>query len=506
MSRWIVALGAVVLFLGCQSKSPTRTGALPTTTRGPASLGDVLTRIPQFSATVTAEGALTASNCVSVLDGISGYLYDQPSEFFIPGTDEERALVRTQGPALAEHLQRLRWTVREKFVTFTSPSADCVASVRRLLRVSRVAEETLALWMKQQGLITGPDRLFAGGPMRDLRNPAVSDHQIRAGDVILMRGSSFVSAMIARIGNEDAHFSHLAIVGEDSRGRLFLVESLIESGVGIIPFEKWLAEHDNLSRAVVFRHKDTALGRRAGRAIFDEASRRLRLDREIPYDFTMNSTDHSAIFCSEVVYWAFELVGAPGLPAHPSGLGNLRGKRLLVDMGIDRASTFAPSDLEIDPSFEFVREHRSLDVSRQVQQQDAVASSIFHWKVALGYDLQDTWMARQFGRILTGLRQAGLLTSYMQKHMSRQMLANLIRYRAVAEHLEDVIERQDRRFERQFGRPMAYKDMLTVLEKERQIDCRLHTEIWAASVSRFHDYLRPNNARDCSREAGLPPL
>lgn len=511
----LVALAVLFFLTSCRSSAPRETApsakqaVAEVDLRGPDALDDLVTSIPRIARQIADPAIFNAERCSATLDPISSFLYRQPSDFYYPTTEQDRAKAVAHAPELAKTLQSLRLDLRERFIGFANPSPECVSSVRKALRVARVAEETLALWMRESKLVAGVDTVFGGGFMRETLNPREADHRVRGGDVILMRGSSFISAIIARIGDDDAHFSHLAIVGEDDKGKLYLIESLIETGVGITPFEKWRTEHE-LSRAILFRHKNRELGRQAGRRIYDEVAKRLKDDGEIPYDFTMNVDDPSAIFCSEVVHWALRLAGSTAtLPAHRTVISKLRGKKLLNDMGMTQPTTFSPSDLELDPSFDLIREHRGLEQLRKVQLQDAVASSVFHWKAELGYDLQNTWFERQLGRLAVTLRKTGLLTSYMQRHMTREMIADVVRYKAVADYLEGIALKAEKKHVKKHKRPMSYVDALTLLEQERRTDCRRHvlgSESILGPASRFHDYVGPRTPRECERTTALPGI
>lgn len=506
----LIAMATMIGMVGCRSASPHNQTeqAVNSSERAPDAIDDIFVNIPRIARQISNPSTFNESRCSSTLDPISDFLYRQPADFYHPKNAEERERAIIRAKDLGLMLQSLRLELRERFVRFERPSETCVASVRKALRVARVAEEMLGLWMRANQLMPGPDQLFGGGFMRDISNPRVNDHEVRAGDVILMRGGSFISAIIARIGDEDAHFSHLAIIGQDAKGKLYLIESLIETGVGVIPLDEWKKKH-SLARMVLLRHKDRELGRKSGQLIYAEVTKRLQKDKEIPYDFTMNTDDQSAIFCSEVIHWALKLAGAKTpVPAYPTLISRLHGKKLLNDMGLTQPTTFSPSDIEIDPSYEIIREHRGIELTRQVQRQDAVASSVFHWKAELGYDLQNTWFERQLGRIAVTLRKTGLLTSYMQKHMTREMIADVVRYKAVAEHLEEVVKDSDAAYIKRHGYPMAYLDLLRILETERRKDCRAHLKgqtTLLAPGSKFHDYVGPvAGAPSCDRESRPP--
>src|SRR5690606_18022859 len=129
--------------------------------------------------------------------------------------------------------------------------------------------------------------------------------KLQSGDVLLIRGSSHVSAMIARIGDEEGNFSHLAIVGEDSKGELHIVESLIQYGTVVTPLEKW-RRLEKVSRVALYRMPDTEMARKAARFMYDKAQAALDAGKGIRYDFYMDDDDYGDLFCSEVVRYAFD--------------------------------------------------------------------------------------------------------------------------------------------------------------------------------------------------------
>src|SRR5690606_40469455 len=113
-------------------------------------------------------------------------------------------------------------------------------------------------------------RGFTGTNWNTLVPPAFdTGHNIpfRSGDLILMRGSAHNSAAIARIGDVDTQFSHIAIVYVDPDGKHWIVEALIEDGSVVKPLESVL-DH-GLGRAVLYRHRDPDLAARAAKLAYD---------------------------------------------------------------------------------------------------------------------------------------------------------------------------------------------------------------------------------------------
>ena len=70
-------------------------------------------------------------------------------------------------------------------------------------------------------------------------NPKVDKLEFKTGDILIARGTAVVSSIIARLGDEEGDFSHLAIVSEDVHGKKYVVESLIQTGtiIGCALFE-----------------------------------------------------------------------------------------------------------------------------------------------------------------------------------------------------------------------------------------------------------------------------
>ncbi len=95
----------------------------------------------------------------------------------------------------------------------------------------------------------------------------------------------------------------------------------------------------------------------------------------------MNLSDHSELFCAELIGFAYELASsdAPGLPAYPTSLEVLQGHPFLDDMGIRCCTTFAPGDVEVDPRLELVAEWRDLRRTAESRIQDAILTSILEW-------------------------------------------------------------------------------------------------------------------------------
>lgn len=209
-------------------------------------------------------------------------------------------------------------------------------------------------------------------------------HDFRPGDLVLIRGSSEVSAAIARVADINTQFSHIAIVTQDPASKeLFLQEALIEKGLVLSPLQS-LMDHA-LGRAVILRHEDPKRAEQASQA----AWKRSHDGQKYIYDFSMKFkispkelSENPELFCSLVVRDAFygDEKAPYLLPKDPSQL-NPKNRQFLKLIGISDTTTeiFAPSDIELDPDFIKVAEYRDFSKTPQQRIYDVMFDKIFEW-------------------------------------------------------------------------------------------------------------------------------
>jgi hypothetical protein len=183
---------------------------------------------------------------------------------------------------------------------------------------------------------------------------------LHSGDILVSRGGYPTSALIARGSDYPGNFSHIALVYVDSVTReISVIEAHIEKGVAIATADQYIA--DKKLRVMLLRpspdlaavKRDPMLPHRAAAAMLERAR-----TEQVPYDFAMDYSDPSRLFCSEVASAAYVKEGvtlwtgistitAPGL------------RRWLASFGVKQFETQEPSDLEYDPQLAVVAEWRN---------------------------------------------------------------------------------------------------------------------------------------------------
>ncbi len=313
----------------------------------------------------------------------------------------------------------------------------------------------------KSGTVAPPSYL----PPSTLVNPRLtSAHEVRSGDVLLSRGNANTSALIARMGDEDTQFSHLAMVYVDPRSKkAYTIEAHIEFGSVIAPMEEWLA--DGKARTLVFRHADADLAHRAAAHIYQRVKKRFDADNRIKYDFAFNMHDHERLFCSEVAREGFEVAsrGTVMVPAFASHL-TMKNRDLMERLGISEVQSFIPADMEIDPRFTMIAEWRDFAKLPTVWKKDAILTSIYAWMENEGYEFDSNAWLQVKGGLARALRNLGFIEDRMPTYMTQDTIVLNFMLDDVVEELESILAEKEKTHRRATGYGLSYYEFLKELD------------------------------------------
>ncbi len=416
------------------------------------------------------------TSCAEYLNRSTDFLLEHGAKTYMPRDSDGLQRLREQAPRLLEQMFRLRLSLVERLGMFHSAgtvSTDCIDTIRRALRYSRFVEELLSELLVKGQEQALPTVALKGETPSLLVNPAFAPLVLRSGDLLLTRGSAFVSAAIARIGDEDGQFSHLAMLYIADDGGRYVMEAVIESGVVIVPLDEWLRKVP--TRLLLFRHDNAGLARQAARDLHDWITAARESGRPIPYDYRMDSGDHSELFCAEMVSFAYERTSAGRLhlPTYPTSLRTLQGHPFLDKLGIRDHTIFAPGDVELDPRLRLVAEWRDLRHSAETRIKDAVLTSLLDWMVIYGYQLTYRGLLQSGADLYWALlRPFGVLEDRLPANMEKPFLKSLLGLQSAADLVYKRIippllqAREDN--------PLAlhYRAILAAIEEYRRRDCR----------------------------------
>ncbi|MFT5141788.1 MAG: hypothetical protein ACI80V_002603 [Rhodothermales bacterium] len=426
-----------------------------------------------------AEVLPVAHNALSRVDSLVASLQDRSAPSSDPSLDElEEAffqaaplvgVCRDELPGYQRLQSRLRTEVKRLSQNWDLTARKDRERLYRLMYGTRAALEEAIL----QGPLEDADAVVTGSAKV---NPAVPSAQlfgvtIQSGDILLSRGGAAASALIARGNDFPGNFSHVAIAHVDPEsGEASVVEAHIESGVVPAHAETYLA--DKKLRILVVRARSDhpavvavpSLPHQAAQNALAEAN-----GRHIPYDFAMDWRNHESMFCSEVVFSAFESQGmnlwmamsrisAPGLA------------RWLGQIGVEHFETHEPSDIVYDPQLEVVAEWANpetlwkdhvdnavIDVLLEgADRGDELSFSRIKWPLAAvgkGW----SWVLNRFGKI-----------GPVPEGMSAASALRIQRFSSVhAELVSETMERADAYREANGYRP-PYWDLLELVRDARR--------------------------------------
>lgn len=396
--------------------------------------------------------------------------------------------VRRAAPDAMRRLFALRIKLRERIPEWQQQGIflrPAQSALRNVFRIARYASDMLGeIAAGNPRLAPGEasKRGFSGVDHNTLVHPAWDDGNdipFRSGDVILMRGSAHNSAAIARIGDVDSQFSHIAIVYIDPEGKHWMVEALIEDGSVINTLDHVL--HHGLGRAVLYRFRDPEIAARAAKLAHDRVlASKTGAAAHIPYDFTMRLKGRRKLFCAKLVAQAYEDAsnGQVRLPAFKTRLDLNHNRAFFKSIGVKARETFAPGDIDLDPRFDLVAEWQDYRMTPALRRQDMIMTKFFEWMEKRGYRFKEDFLIKLvavFGRLSSYLseRVKNLLASVVPKvprNMSRSCVATIVMLHKSAEEVMPALAALDENHVKMTGGyPLHPRDMFDHLERLREV-------------------------------------
>ncbi len=448
--------------------------------RAPASASSLEKDIDKVYMEVSNPDIFNEKNCVPYLTEITDFLLVKGSQTYLPQSKDDYAVLLERSHKIVQKIFYLRLKLRERFIDMSSEKdvdKQCVNLVRKSFRYARFLEEFITEIGVKTIAANKSTHLFDAQDFSDTKyqlylNPKYEELEFMSGDILMVRASSFVSATIARIGDEDGQFSHAAMIYVDG-GVPYVIESLIESGVGIMALSEWRKSHH--VRTVLFRSQDHGLASRAAEKLYEVSKERVANKKPVPYDFTMNTQEHSEIFCAEIIQWAFDMVtdGKSLIPRYETEFQLFAKHPFLKQLTIDVSKTFSPNDLEVEPTIELVAEWRNFEGTRLRRVQDVVLTSMMSWMSDKNYILKGTSRSFTMTNIAwVGRKLFGFKKDQIPPNMPYGFLKTFMKLEKVSNTLETYLSDLEEEFFEKTGYSMDYATMLIVMEKLRIEDCR----------------------------------
>lgn len=476
--------------------------------------------IDQLYKNISQKSIFNTNNCDGYITNITNFLLMESGDKLLPLTQRDFNRLEKRGEVILEKLFSLRLLLRKKLKEFYlqgNVTSNCVKKIRMAFRYSRFMEEFITeirVNMNKKP-IKADYRDFSQQKYQFYLNPKYKDFNFKSGDILLVRTSSFVSAVIARIGDEDGQFSHGAMIYVDEMGEVQVIEALITLGTIITPYEEW-RKTNNHSRALLFRHDNEALAKKAALKLYNTIQERQASNELILYDFTMNDSDSNKIFCAELVQYAFKLAGDSQIPTFRTSFKAFRNHSFLNELTISAVDAFAPGDLEVEPFINLVAEWRNYDSTGLSRLQDVIQTKVLYWMSHKHYYLKGTFRSVVGTTVgLLGRKLFGLKSDDIPSNMPFGFMENIIKLNDLSEILEKYLLGLEIEYFKKHGHPMDYLTMINEMEKLRIEDCESYierkkemqqklydietlSEPYESPKSIFHDFFNTKNELECN--------
>jgi hypothetical protein len=345
----------------------------------------------------------------------------------------------------ADAAARMFHLVKRQSEQWPMNSAETRTRIYRLLYGGRAAVEEAILQSPEsaKALALHTTNNSSATPSAEVRGV-----NIHSGDILLSRGGAATSALIARGNDFPGNFSHVALAHVDAATRkISVIESHIESGVGVTPIEKYLA--DTKLRIMVLRLRndlpalaaDPLLPHRAASQALSNT-----VARHIPYDFAMNCADAGQQFCSEVAAVAYQHTGIT-LWMGLSHLSTPGVTSWLSALGVRHFETQEPSDLEYDPQLRVVAEWREPETLFKDHADNAVIDVMLEGAErgeTLGFNpwmLPPVRLAKAWSVVLNRLGKVGPIPEGMSATTALRVRRLISNHALLKAHLLDKAEK-----------------------------------------------------------------
>ncbi len=429
---------------------------------------------------VNSKKNFNANNCDEYIMEITNFMLLESGKRYLPLSQKDFKRLKHRGDVIVEKLFLLRLRLRSKLKKFYLQgdlTPVCAKKMRMAFRYSRFIEEFMIETLV--AMETRPPKAnpynFSQQKRQFFLNPKYKNFQFKSGDIIIVRTSDFISAIVSRIGDEDGQFSHAAMLYVNDNGEKQIIEALHSKGAIIVPFDEW-RKNDRHVRIALFRYRDEKLAKNAAQKLYNYIHHRWKFNSPIVYDFKMIPQDDE-FYCSELVQYAFRLAGESGIPLFPTSFHTLANHTFLDDLSIEAVQVFAPSDLEIEPLVDLAAEWRNYDMTRSARIEDVVQTKILSWMSYRNYQLKRTLKSAIGASVgIIARRYFGLNRSNLSVNIPYGFTENTIRVYDIDKVLEKYLRKKEQKYFEEHHHSMDYLTMMNELEKFRAEDCERYIE------------------------------
>lgn len=425
-----------------------------------SSVNQIYDMLDQIAKDLDNPSIFNHETAIAYIKTLTEAAYNLETKDIYPDSPAEQAKFAETRKDWMTKLFNIQLKLRDKMLQFHSEKPLTEAQVAAFrngnMYLSYAQDFVLMEWSLSQDLRT-KTHIFAADFPANLKNPAIKNHQLMPGDIILVRGGSFVSATIARSGDYLSNFSHVAMVIQDPQGNISVAEALMEENLIVYPLDKYLSL-EKLSRAAILRPHNAEDGKAAALAAY----KLIDEDRKSPvrkvFDMLMNPNSHDKIYCFELVKIAYDKAtqGRIKLPTFAMSFRKaLAGNSFYRGMGNTLEIGAAPDDAFFEPGFDVVAIERDVSRIKNDWAWDVALSSLFEY-INEKYEYKRDFSAALQAKIAYFLKNdLKLAMKKVPPGISADVIELIVEHKATATAIQEHLMAQMANS----PRPVAYKEL-----------------------------------------------
>jgi hypothetical protein len=391
-----------------------------------------------------------------------------------------------KGPLLAKGFWKVQLALHDNL---PNVSVDCVKEIKNTEKLLRSAEDYLI--EREAAPLNDPAFPYQAFYRRGIS----TSFQFKDGDIIVTRGTDFLSTLLGRTGDHTAQFSQLIFIHVDPDTKEMRgMSAYIGPGAKLVSVEKTVLENalDNV-RVLILRGKDQDLASRAADFTFKRFTSQLADGRVVPFDYTLTTNDHSAFTSPKIAQYGYETIsnGDFQLPQHPSHFSEETW--LTKRMGLEPGDIFNPSDMEVDARFDLIGEWRNPKLTEVSRRKDVVLEMTLRWIKNEGYTFQSSTRsaaATDEGQWPFFAKAPDSRT--LPKKIPHKILLTAAQLNFVTDILLSELTREDQEFQKKTSVPMSAGELRAALEKFKSADFEVWKNRKTRAKAKLHKFFRPN--------------
>jgi hypothetical protein len=337
------------------------------------------------------------ANAISYIQSFTESAYNLETKEIYPSNMADKLMFAETRKNWISILFNIQLKLRKIMFKFNSEKALSIEEIAAFrianLYLSYAQDFVLMKWSMSQDLHTDAQMFSSDFPIT-VKNTEFDNFQLTAGDIILVRGSTFISATIARTGDFPSNFSHVALVIESPAGEISVAESLMEEGLIVYSLEKYLSL-EKLSRSLVLRPLNPTDGKAAAQVGFKIVQEDFNSPSRKEFDMLMDPNRRDKTWCFGFLIQAYDEAtqGRIHMPTFPMSFKKaLRGNSFFKGLGNKLEVAAAPDDAFFQPEFNVIMVHRDLSQIKKDWAFDVAVSAIFDF-IFEKYEYKKKWTA-----------------------------------------------------------------------------------------------------------------